>query len=100
MTGNYEEKSWQEIMRRNYHRKLWGEIITGNYEEKLLQEIMRRNYHRKLSASIYHHAKNVGIIGILQYQKLSQSAEEGTVESPSLLEGNGLRTADIMWGNH
>ena len=26
---------------------------------------MRRNYHRKLSASIYHHAKNLGIIGIL-----------------------------------
>ena len=25
---------------------------------------MRRNYHRKLSASIYNHAKNVGIIGI------------------------------------
>ena len=23
---------------------------------------MRRNYHRKLSASIYHHAKNVGIL--------------------------------------
>ena len=43
-------------MRRNYHRKLWGEIITGNYEEKL-------------SASIYHHAKNVGIIGILAYPK-------------------------------
>ena len=40
-------------MRRNYHRKLLGEIITGNYEEKL-------------SASIYHHAKNVGIIGILR----------------------------------
>ena len=35
------------------------EIITGNYEEKLSQEIMRRNHHRKLSASIYHHAKNV-----------------------------------------
>ena len=35
-------------MRRNYHRKLWGEIITGNYEEKLSQEIIRRNYHRKL----------------------------------------------------
>ena len=24
---------------------------------------MSRNYYRKLSASIYHHAKNVGIIG-------------------------------------
>ena len=43
-------------MRRNYHRKLKGEIITGNYEAKL-------------SASIYHHAKNVGIIGILAYPK-------------------------------
>ena len=73
--------------------------MTGNYEEKLSQEIMLRNYHRKLSASIYHHAKNVGIIGILPYLK-SQSANEGTVESPSLLEGNGLRTAHIMWGNH
>ena len=83
-------------MRRNYHIKLWGEIITGNYEGKLSQEIMRRNYHRKLSASIYHHAKNVGIIEI----KLSQSAKEGTVVSPSFLEGNGLRTAHIMWGNH
>ena len=39
-------------MRRNYHRKLWGEIITGNYEEKLSQEIMRRNYHRKLWVEI------------------------------------------------
>ena len=29
--GNYEE---------NYHRKLWGEIITGNYEEKLSPEIV------------------------------------------------------------
>ena len=54
-------------MRENYHRKLYGEIIKENHEEKLSQEIMRRNYHRKLSASIYHHAKNVGIIGILAY---------------------------------
>ena len=60
---------------------------------------MRRNDHRKLSANIHHHAKNVGIIGILAYPK-SQSAKEGTVESSSLLEGNGLRTAHIMWGNH
>jgi hypothetical protein len=44
-------------MRRNYQRKLGEEIITGNYEEKL-------------SASIYHHAKNVGIIGILPYPKI------------------------------
>ena len=27
-------------MRRNYQRKLRGEIITGNYEEKLSQEII------------------------------------------------------------
>ena len=27
------EKLSQEIMRRKYHRKLLGEIITGNYEE-------------------------------------------------------------------
>ena len=25
-------------MRRNYHRKLWGEIITGNYGEKRERE--------------------------------------------------------------
>jgi hypothetical protein len=31
---------------------------------------MRRNYHRKLLASIYHHAKNGGIIGILPYPKI------------------------------
>ena len=31
---------------------------------------MTGNYHRKLSASIYHHAKNVGIIGILAYPKI------------------------------
>ena len=30
-------------MRRNYEK-----IITGNYDEKLSQEIMRRNYQRKL----------------------------------------------------
>ena len=69
ITGNYEEKLSQEIKRRNYHRKLWGQIFTGNYKEKLSQENMRRNYHRKLSASIYHQVKNVGIIGILAYPK-------------------------------
>ena len=41
-------------MKRNYHRKLWGEIITGNFDEKLSQEIMRRNYHRKLWGKNYH----------------------------------------------
>ena len=57
---------------------------------------MRRNYHRKLSASIYHHAKNQGIIGILPYPK----AQKREPSRPLLLEGNGLRTALIMWGNH
>ena len=45
---------------RNYEQKLLQEIITGNYPG---------NYHRKLSASIYHHAKKFGIIGILAYPK-------------------------------
>ena len=31
---------------------------------------MSRNYYRNLSASIYHHAKNMGIIGILAYPKI------------------------------
>ena len=87
ITGIYEEKLAQEIMRRNYHRKLWGEIITGNYEEILSQEIMRRNYHRKLWGEIitgnyhlvyvYHHAKNVRIIGILAYSKIKSKRKRG-----------------------
>ena len=43
--------------------------MTQNYQR---HTIMRRNYHRKLSASIYHHAKNLGIIGILVYPKIRQ----------------------------
>ena len=74
-------------MRRIYHRKLWGEIITGNYEEKLSQEIMRRNYHRKLSASIYHHAKNVGIIGILSYPKIKSERKRGNRRVPLPFRG-------------
>ena len=38
---------------------------------------MRRNHHRKLSASIYHHAKNVGIIGILPYPKIKLKRKRG-----------------------
>ena len=38
---------------------------------------MRKNYHRKLSASIYHHAKNVGIIGILPYPKIKSKRKRG-----------------------
>ena len=44
--------------------------MRRNYEEKLSQEIIGRNYHKKLSASIYHHAKNVGIIWIPAYPKI------------------------------
>ena len=69
-------------MRRNYHSKLWGEIITGNYKETLSQEIMRRNYQKKLSASIYHHAKNVGIIGILAYPKIKSKRKRGKLSLP------------------
>ena len=43
--------------------------MRRNYEWKLLQEIIRRNYYRKLSASIYHHAEKVGFIDILTYPK-------------------------------
>ena len=74
--------------------------MRRNYEEKLSQEIMRRNYHRKLSASKYHHAKNVGIIGILPYLKIKSKRKRGNRRVPLPLEGNGLRTAHIMWGNH
>ena len=55
ITGNYEEKLSQEIMRKNYHRKLWGKIITGNYQ----------------LVYVYHHAKNMGIMGILAYPKIN-----------------------------
>ena len=74
-------------MRINYHRKLSGEIITGNYVEKLSQKIIRRNYHRKLSASIYHHAKNVGIIGILQYPKIKSKHKRGHRRVPLPFRG-------------
>ena len=56
---------------------------------------MRRNYHRKLSASIYHHAKNVGIIGILPYPKIKSKRKRGNRRVPEL-----MRTAHIMRGNH
>ena len=43
-----------------------AEIITGNYHRKLSQEIITGNYQL---VCIYHHANNVGIIGILAYPK-------------------------------
>ena len=61
---------------------------------------MRRSYHRKLSASMYHHAKNVGIIGILPYPKIKSKQKRENRRVPLPLKGNGLRTAHIMWGNH
>ena len=48
---------------------------------------MRRNYHRKLSASIYHHAKNVGIIGILTYQKIKSKRKRGNRRVPLPFRG-------------
>ena len=61
-------------MRRNYHRKL-------------SQKIIKRNYHRKLSASIYHHAKNVGIIGILPYPKTKSKRKRGNRRVPLPFRG-------------
>ena len=54
-------------------RELITKIMSDNYEQKLSAEIISRNYYRKLSSSIYHYAKNVGIIGILAYPKKSKT---------------------------
>ena len=48
---------------------------------------MRRNYHRKLSASIYHHAKNVVIIGILPYPKIKSKRKRGNRRVPLPFRG-------------
>ena len=48
---------------------------------------MRRNYHRKFSASIYHHAKNVGIIGILTYPKIKSKRTRGNRRVPLPFRG-------------
>ena len=65
-------KSSENLPSRDIKRKerLIIKIMSDNYEQKLSAEIITGNYHRKLSASIYHHAKNVGIIGILAYPKM------------------------------
>ena len=44
--------------------------MSRYYEEKLLQEIMRRNFDRKLSAMYINDSENVGIIEILAYPKI------------------------------
>ena len=48
---------------------------------------MRRKYHRKLSASKYHHAKNVGIIGILAYPKIKSKRKIGNRRVPLPFRG-------------
>ena len=57
------------IGERKRKERLITKIMSDNYEQKLSSEIITGNYHKKLSASIYHQAKNVGIIGILAYPK-------------------------------
>ena len=71
-------------MRRNYHRKLRGEIITGNYEEKLSQEIIKGNYQL---IYIYHQAKNVGIIGKLPYPKIKSKRKRENPRVPLPFRG-------------
>ena len=63
-------------MRRNYHRKLWGEIITGIYEEKLSPEIIM-----KIIKECLHGAKEGG--------------REGYRERVREIEGN--RERDGQW---
>ena len=48
---------------------------------------MRRNYHRKLSASIYHLAKNVGIIRILANTKIKSKRKRGNRRVPLPFRG-------------
>jgi hypothetical protein len=48
---------------------------------------MRRNYQRKLSASIYYHAKNVRIIGILPYPKIKSKSKRGNRRVPLPFRG-------------
>ena len=47
---------------------------------------MRRNYYRKFSASIYHHAKNVGIIRKLAYPKIFLSMNFRVVHTLTKLD--------------
>ena len=58
---------------------------------------MRRNYHRKLSASIYHHAKNVGIIGILQYPKIKSKRKRGNLRIPLPFRGKWAENWKSLW---
>ena len=48
---------------------------------------MGRNYYRKLTAIIYHHTKNVGIIGILAYPKIKSKRKRGNRPVPLPFRG-------------
>ena len=56
---------------------------------------MRRNYHRKLSAGIYHHAKNVGIIGILTYPKIMLKRKRGNRRVPLPFRGKRAENCSL-----
>ena len=62
--------------------------MTGNYVEKLSQEIMRRNYHRKLSARIFHHAKMWELQG---YCRTKEGGREGYRERVREIKGKRTR---------
>ena len=49
--------------------KAQRKVEYKNYDAITITEINTGNYDRKLSASIYHHAENVGFIGIRAYPK-------------------------------
>ena len=53
---------------------------------------MTRNYHRKLIASIYQHAKNVGIIGILAYPKNVQRFNQRESRNAKMLQAKTKNT--------
>ena len=56
---------------------------------------MRRNYLRKLSASIYHHAKIKGIIGILPYPKIKSKRKRENRRVP--LPFRGKRAENCLY---
>ena len=64
---------------------------------------MRINYHRKLAASIYHHAKNAGIIGILPYSKIKSKRKRGNRRVPLPFRGKRgrvgltLKLDELLW---
>ena len=59
---------------------------------------MRRNYHRKFSASIYHHAKNLGITGILTYPKIKSKRTRGNSRVPLPFRGKRAENCSYNMG--